>query len=157
MHGKSRFEDRALNWEDRLFRNVSRLDPSDERFPEISAKKFLTVLQGTPQAPSTWLDPREIETTKAYSIPSQPVVEPVEKLVPAPPPVAVAAPPPIQAPVQTPGQEPVLRNTPARQRQMIGGGEPKPPVPVLDPWASKQPLSPNDNLVKPGARIKFGS
>jgi hypothetical protein len=38
---------------------------------------------------------------------------------------------------------------------MIGGAEQKPLPPVLDPWQPKQPLKPDDILVKPGGRIKL--
>ncbi len=59
QYGKSRFDQRALNWESRLFLNVPRMDPSDERFSTIAGKRFLTVAGVQPQVQSAWLDPRE--------------------------------------------------------------------------------------------------
>lgn len=163
-HGKSRFEDRALNWENRLFNQVSKLDPSDERFKEIASKRFLPIAPSQASAPSAWMDPRDIEPSKEILIPAPaPAI-----LVPEPAPPVVLAPtppPPVVVPAQevprapapaAPPAEPVLRNTPAQQRQMIGGGDAKAPQPVLDPWQPKQPLRPDDNLVQPGARIKLG-
>src|SRR5690349_2638847 len=74
LHGKSRFEARTNTWEDRLFNHVPKLDPKDERYKDITAKHFLNIAPGSPGAASSWLDPREIETTKTISIPSPTVV-----------------------------------------------------------------------------------
>lgn len=157
QHGKSRFEQRALNWESRLFLNVPRMDPNDERFPSIAGKRFVTVDGVRPTVSSAWIDPREDRPVQVQ-VPvqiqaSEP--EPLE-LVPVAPPPAPQQPPPVpvaENPVPT-GQP---RNTEARPRQMIGGVEPKPVAPVLDPWqpTHTQPLRPGETLVKPGARIKF--
>src|SRR6185369_4672023 len=78
-HGKSKFEVRAQNWESTLFTNVSKLDPNDDRFKEIVGKKFLSVLPTVKGAPSAWMDPREVEPTRAISIPSVSTVQPVLK------------------------------------------------------------------------------
>jgi hypothetical protein len=170
LHGKSRFEVRALTWQDTLFNNVPRLDPKDPRFQEIASKRFLPVAPPQMGTSSAWMDPRDVEPSREISIPSSavPVASaPPPPLVTAPTPSPQAvemvlepqavqpAPTPSPAPPAAPA-EPVIRNTPARPRQMIGGGDPKPASPVLDPWQPKQPLRPDEVLVKPGGRIKLG-
>ena len=160
LHGKSRFEHRIQNWEGALFTNVVTLDPKDDRYKDISAKRFLPVDPGQANAPSAWLDPREIEPAREIVIPAaQPLVvknpEPSPQVAPIVPKAEESAP---QAPAAAPPQpppDPVIRNTAVKPRQMIGGAEQKPPPPVLDPWQPKQPLKPDDVLVKPGGRIKL--
>lgn len=156
QHGKSRFEQRALNWESRLFLNVPRMDSSDERFQTIAGKRFLSVAGVQPQVQSAWLDPREDRPVQ--------VQVPVQLEAPEPAPLELvpiekpAPPPAIEKVAENPVPTGEIRNTPARPRQMIGGAEPKPSVPVLDPWQATrpQPLRPGETLVQPGARIKFG-
>src|SRR4051812_12875985 len=129
QHGKSRFDTRVMTWEDRLFTHVSRMDPSDERFKNITAQKFLLVDPGTPKAPSAWVDPKDLEPTRTISIPApEPTHAPV---VVAP----VSSPAPVVPPPPTTTQLPM--NTPNRPRQMVGAAEQKPTAPVLDPWQPK--------------------
>lgn len=148
LHGLSKFEDRVLNWEKRLFVNIPRMDSGDPRFKDLSAKKFLEVVQGPAGRPSEWLDPKDVETKRTISIPEPPKLEE--------PPKPAAPPPQTPAPVFVPEIHQVPRNTPNRPRQMIGGADPKPSPPVLDPWQPKQELQPGEKLIQPGARIKFG-
>lgn len=158
QHGKSRFDSRVTTWEDKLFLNVDRMDPSDERFQNITAHKFLSVDPGNARTQSAWMDPKDLEPTKTISIP-EPAPEPPPVVVEAAP--DPAPPPKLEEPVApaAPLGDAVLMNTPNRPRQMIGGAEQKPSSPVLDPWASKQPqpLKPGERLVERGARIRFGN
>jgi len=173
--GKSKFEDRVIHWEERLFLNPAKLDPSDPRFSLISAKNFLTIAPGTPGAPtSEWVDPRHTRTEPLMvQVPA--IVQPV----PAPytPPVVVEAPkaapevvvvtptevPAIVAPVtpavvqKAPIASPVLQNTTVKPQQMIDGGPRSSQTSVLDPWAPKPSLSNSgERIVEPGAKIKLG-
>lgn len=177
LHGKSKFEARAQNWESLLFTNVSKLDPNDDRFKEISTKKFLNVLPTLSGAKSAWMDPRDVDSAREYSIPArapappalflppEPEIElpPLPEIVPVTRAVELPTPPvePVEKPTVAPPApgtpDPVLRNTPARSKQMIGGGEQNAPSPVLDPWQPKQGLKPGETLVKPGSRFRFGS
>jgi hypothetical protein len=151
QHGKSRFEERVASWQDRLFLNVPRMPTTDERFRGITAQKFLTVDPGTPRTQAVWADPKDLEPPRTISIPTPPP-EPVPEPAPEPPPPS----PPPPAPQPSPEVPQQILNTPVRSRQMIGGVESKPTVPVLDPWQPKQPLKPGEHLVEPGARIRFG-
>lgn len=164
--GKTKFEERVANWEDRLFLNPDRMDPSDERFQGITAKKFLTVLPSSPhEIRSDWIDPRT--AVEPAPRPPEPVklASPTPKFVPPKPEPPPASPAPVQAEAQptepTPAtpraNPPVLANTPNRPKQMIGGASPN-PKPVLDPWQSNKPppANPGEQAVKPGSRIKFG-
>ncbi len=159
LHGKSRFEHRIANWEKLLFTEVPTLDPSDARFREIAAKRFLPIAPVQANAPSAWLDPRDIEPSKEYSIPAPPP-EPVP-LPSAPPLPPTPSPAPVEKKTEplslpsAPRPEPVIRNTAVKPRQMIGGAEQKAPPPVLDPWQPKQPLKPGEVLIQPGGRIKL--
>lgn len=155
QHGKSRFEQRALNWESRLFLNVPRMDPTDERFSTISGKRFVSVEGSRPAVSSAWIDPREDRPVQVQ-VPVQAEPEPLELVPVAPKEAAPPSPQPVQVTENpTPAGQP--RNTAPRPRQMIGGAEPKPAAPVLDPWqpTRTQPLRPGETLVQPGARIKF--
>lgn len=167
QHGKSKFEDRVANWHERLFAHPNRLDPTDPRFKDLASKKFLPILPGSPSGPSAWMDPREIESQKV-TVPVAQALRTSEKTTneivtrytevlqraPEPMPPEPPSPPPTANPPTYPQLQ---QNTPSLPRQMIGGGDPKPPSPVLDPWQPMQPLKPGERLVKPGARIKLGS
>jgi len=146
--GKSRFEARISTWEDRLFNNVAKMDPSDERYKEISAQSFVSISANPRGATASWVDPRDIETTKVISIPApQPTVVPVPVFVPPEPPK------PIVLPMASVGR---LVNTPTKSGQIIGEGPQKASSPVSDPWRTAPPLKPGDVVVKPGAKIKLG-
>lgn len=157
LHGKSRFEHRIENWEKQLFTEVSRLDPTDSRFAEIAAKRFLPVAPAQANVPSAWLDPRDMEPPKEYSIPSPvaPTVPTYAHLASASQPSAEDKPPQAPSPLPEPPSEPMIRNTAVKPRQMIGEAVQNPPRPVLDPWQPKQPLKPGEVLIPPGGRIKL--
>lgn len=185
INGTSKFENRVQNWEQEKFISPARLDPSDPRYVEIAAKRFLNVMPSTPGRNSSWDDPRDISTSSVsvpealITLPSLPVIELPETPPPAPVVVAPTPPPPpppapvaqvVPEPVAVP--EPVVvqpqekqvvtppkgqpRNTPNRSRQMVGGGDQKGASPVLDPWQPQEALKPGETLVKPGAKIKLG-
>jgi|SRR6478735_6965345 len=154
QHGTTKFDDRVLHWEERLFLNPAKLEPSDPRYQEIASKRFLTVVPGTPSAPGEWLDPR-------VDRPEPKMVQvPVQLTPPAFAPQAAlpqeVAPTPTPTP-QIPSNPSVVRNTPARPQQMIGEAPQTMPSSVSDPWAQKSvPASPGDQVVKPGVKIKLG-
>lgn len=157
QYGKSNFDSRVTNWEDRLFTNVLRLDPSDPRYQTVTAPKFLEIPIGHAHVQSAWLDPREIETPVLVTVPQQivlPVQEPVkepEVLVEAPK-EPEKRPDPVQSKPSEVGRP---LNTPNVPRQMLGGGAVQSAAPVLDPWQPKQGLRPGEVAVQPGAKIRF--
>lgn len=143
QHGKSLFEARTSDWEERLFLNVIRMDPSDPRFKTLSAKNFQSVDVGrVPEVGrSEWRDPLEFDK-------SQEVGQEI---------VSVPEPKPEQKTEEPPRSEtPLPLNTPVKSGQMIGGRPPQPSSPVSDPWAAKPAAAAGDNVVKPGAKIKLG-
>jgi len=169
--GKSKFEDRVIHWEDRLFLNPAKLDPTDPRFSLISAKNFLTIAPGTPGSPtSDWIDPRQ---TRAEPVMVQVPVTVMPVPTPYTPPVVVVeapkaaeveaqaptvlAPEPVVVVQKAPVTLPALQNTVVRPQQMIDGGLRSSQTSVLDPWAPKPSLSPSgERVVTPGAKIKLG-
>lgn len=152
-YSNSKFESRVSNWYDRLFINVPRMAPDDERFKQIAGQRFLLIdPAGIPSAPSQgWVDPRNLGTT-AVQVPVQ-IEAPRQK------PPAVIEEPPSEALSTVAAREPAnldlgLVNTPVKQGQMIGGrAAPSPewrtPVAVPSP--------PNAQVVKTGAKIRIGS
>lgn len=153
--GKTRFDARVSTWEQRLFTNVAKMDPADERFSKISAQRFLSLATSPPGEASAWVDPRNLESTKAFSIP---LPEPSQvRVEPSPMVMAVPTEPQVVSP---PIPATRLINTPTRSGQMIGGASVQPAVPVSDPWQSPkstQASKPGEIIVKPGAKIKLGS
>lgn len=152
--GKSRFEQRVSTWEERLFTNVVRMNQKDERFSRISAQNFVSLRTSSSGDASSWVDPRSLESSKAFSIPSQELLQPA---IEAPVPESAPNPRSLESPVESPALG--LVNTPNRSGQMIGGDTQKPSSLVSDPWQSikpTQPLRPGEVIVKPGAKIKLG-
>lgn len=176
----SRFEDRVVNWHERLFEKIPRMAQNDPRFLTIARQGFATIDVGpTPELRSTssWHDPRDLMQPAVAPTPPPPpapppvrfvaepapppappvVVEPAQAPEPAPAPVAVAATPPTPAPVPAPRTRAPL-NTPAQTSQMIQRPLSAPAVPpVVDPWsAPSKPTNPNEVVVPRGAKIKVG-
>ena len=162
LYGQSRFDLRVNTWEDRLFKNVPKMDSQDPRFQPIAGKKFLTIDTGrTPEVrTSSWADPRDLQDEPANR-PTPPVTPQGMPMVP----VAVMdlTPSPTESPLQeapqaqprSPGRVPthlLLSNTLSRQGQMIGG-QPEAAAP-RDPWATPEP--PKDPVVPVGSRVKMG-
>ena len=127
-HGKSKFDQRVTNWEERLFLNPARMDQEDSRFAAISGQKFLS-LEGiqTSGSQSEWIDPNEVEKPSAIIVPKA---------------------------VEQPKRQLPMMNTPFQNGAMIGGKGPPQKGPLTDPWAAPEPAK--DPIVKPGTRIKLG-
>lgn len=167
--GSTKFDQRVGSWYERLFENVPRMDPSDPRFGQIAAQKF--VLFNEPLTVRSWVDPRDIaEPAPRVAAPAPPLPAPVQVQQPAqvqeapPPPapeVASEQPAPPQeapAPAGRLPQHLVLSNTPLQQGQML-----KPPAGVVQkPAAASWDAAPASTdtegvtVVKTGARVKIG-
>ncbi len=150
--GKSRLEQRVQDWEEKLFVNPSRLEPSDLRFAGICAKRFLHV-QPSIELRGSWIDPKDLgenqsSTMKAAVIPSP-------SPVPLPPDADRPASEPPGPPDTDPDPAPPVHemgNTAFRHGQMLATA-PKAPTafPVYNP-----PQQHAAKVVKPGARIRMG-
>ena len=144
--GSSKFEQRVITWEDRLFKQVPKMHIQDPRYEKIRAQKFRMVDTGAPlEVGGSWVDPLDLD--EGTSPPE-----------PAEPPTPVPTPPPTPAP--TPKLKSAgLVNTPSIPKRMIAGA-PVSPTTVSkvtpDPWAPKQ-KSAGEKIVAPGARVRFGS
>jgi len=175
--GKSKFEQRTVAWEDRLFNEVPQLDPEDPRVEAIQAKRFLEASpKGPHEAQSSWDDPRDLTESSEPSEPPE-VTEPPEvaafsqiaashirqnledeQLARLTDPVEQA---PLPEPVETTPEVPaqVLGNTPKQPGQMIGGKkiDKRATSPVLDPWEPKKTSTDDDaEVIQPGARVRMG-
>lgn len=126
LFGKSRFDQRVHNWEERLFTNIPRMDPSDPRFVGISGQRFVSVQTSPPGVKSDWVDPRDVKETASIVVP------------------AAVAPSRSRA-------LPVL-NTPFQNGTMLPGAPTT--TPVADAWAA--PEAPKERVLKPGSKIKLG-
>jgi hypothetical protein len=155
--GKSRFEQRVSTWEDRFFKNPPRMDPSDPRFEEFQARRFLEFNPDNfgpiPEIGhrSAWVDPKDVVQEPVVTEPEPKAVDQAPPPLPAP---TVEPAPPAPAPAQA-----ALVNTPFKQGTMLGGRQaPKTtPAPVYDPWAGPAPSqSSGDKIVKPGAKVRLG-
>jgi hypothetical protein len=164
MHGKSKFDQRTLTWEDRLFLKVPRMEKDDPRYLPIVGQDFKTVdVSRTtvhfPNAAPRWNDPRELpkesEVPEALeepkpSISSPDPLPPFEK-------VETSLAPPSPAGVKNLPRHLLLMNAPS-QPTMLPGALPAQQQAFADPWlvpASKE--DPSAPIVKKGARIKFGA
>jgi hypothetical protein len=182
-HGKTRFDQRTLTWEERLFTQVPRMSPQDPRYLQITRQAFHTIDVGpTPEVrTSAWHDPRDLGAEPApthfvapapppqavvpapVALPAAPVVtRPVMPRAPAAElkaqPVLPTPAPPAARPAQ-PAQPIVPLNTPAQKGRMLHGAPP--PQPAPDPWGG--PLKPavpsapgRDVIVTPGAKVRLG-
>ena len=94
IKGKSRFEARVSTWQERLFTNVPRLDASDPRYADISAKLFIET-------------PSRAQEVRGWDEPAPPQAElsPAPVIVAAPDPNPVVANPSINSqPARAPNQ-----------------------------------------------------
>lgn len=157
QHGKSRFEARIGNWEQRLFTSIPRMPESDPRYITLHTKKFVDIDPGRipeiGRAPAAWIDPRDLDVApESPQSSGQPKNREPEPEAPAP--LASVAPEAQEEPRPAPTAVPKLMNTPVQQGRMIGGSKPAPP---RDPWEVKAPTETTGiKVVKPGARIKIG-
>jgi hypothetical protein len=169
--GDSKFEDRVSNWYERLFSEVPRMLPNDERFGSIAGQKFLLIDPARPAQPANWVDPRDLEVTRV-TVPSpapvakapvtpEPIVTPEPEPEPAPtvepPPVAEATPLPTEPKTPTAPARPDLAftNTPAKPGQMIGNRQ----KPTPSEWPASPPVEapPDALIVKTGAKVRIGA
>jgi hypothetical protein len=160
LHGKSQFEARVTEWEDRLFKHVPRMDEGDPRYAMISAQKFLDIdTSRPPEVGGSWVDPRDLEQPLPweYEISSTKQVEAqtvadIEEQGSAP--VEIR-----EVHVRSPRMAPM--NTPNRPGQMVGGKkvDKRPTVSVSDPWKAPKPAKPTEGptgrVVPPGAKIRL--
>lgn len=164
--GLTRFDVRTRTWEDRLFINPPRMDPSDPRFALLNRPHFLSVDVGPTPELRSWVDPASqtapVEAPVVVKKDEPPVLTAV---LTDPPPVAqetaAPAPVPTPAPVQRPTEaDPNLAvlsmQTPNQTGAMIVGvrsANPPPSATPKDPWAAPTPA---ENVVPVGGRVKLG-
>lgn len=174
LSGSSLFEQRAKNWRERLFDAPATMSPDDPRFTTIASRKFLDIpTSGQAGAPSSWVDPRDLEPTHL------PVVQ-----EPAPAPKAAKTPrkttpkkAPKQKVVETSDSEPsgivevsteaspapkktspgTPLNTPFQSGTMVGSPS-APKSPSTDSWAvtPQAPVGPGVTVLTPGSKFRFG-
>ena len=148
--GKSKFDVRVSTWEETLFLNPPRMPIEDPRYPTISAQKFVTIDVGRTPEVQGWVDPRELEEPQALppltDLTSQ---ASSDGLVVTPQNYTAS-----QPSRSTSSRQPLV-NTPDQSGKML----PVPPsvsISKRDPWAAPAPPNPADQVVSPGATIKFG-
>lgn len=167
QYGKSHFEDRVMNWHDRMFKNPPRMSPDDPRFEKLSAQKFvmvepaIVVLSGRGVKSSSDWGGTPVSTPApviSTPVPAQPA--PVSTIVPVSTPVPAEVVAPTEKPLEPkPEPKPGLAqpratlNTPVKPAQMIPNAPP--PTPASG-WESPPPRQSGAPVVKPGAKIKFG-
>jgi hypothetical protein len=183
LSGTSLFDQRVQNWEDRLFKNPSRLPQDDPRFSQITAQKFVDVaashgvhlpILGRTQVPSqSWVDPRELVQPEAAPPAATPPAT-VQRKEPEPEPepepevqVAVkeepvSSPPetfsePTPPPKRDLGPERLPANTSFQGGVMIGSGS-KQVAPSQDAWNAPipTPVEKEVTVLKPGQKFRFG-
>jgi len=168
--GASKFEGRISTWYERLFSEVPRMAPDDERFGRISGQKFLLIDAAKPNMASAWIDPRDLEASNRVVVPAparapEPPVptEPVASTEPPPAPVPEPPPPVPAAAVADEPKAPTapaspglaFANTPVKQGQMLGNR----PKPTASEWVTPPPVEslPDATVVKTGAKIRIGA
>ena len=180
LHGTSKFDQRVSTWVERLVTKVPRMDPADPRIPQIQGKQFkmFTPSLSVGQAPSAWLDPKDVKEPSASSV-EEPAPAAEEEQVPPLPPVFVRPPEPALVPEEVPSPPTIspqiaekseqtgmplalmVMNTPTQSGRMLAGSPAQtPPSPPKDPWEAP-PTSPKpadgEVVVKKGATVRLGS
>lgn len=184
--GESLFEKRTATWEDRLFKNPSKLPLEDPRHREIAAQRFTDIAasQGShlpvlgraqiPSQQSSWLDPREIQQPEPTPpSPVQTKVKPEPE--PEPEPEKTEESKKVDT---TPNPEHVENtadsgekdlsqrrvvkgapvNTPFQPGAMVGSESQSTTTPPKDAWDAPQTsLEPGVKVLKPGGKFRFGS
>lgn len=179
LAGKSLFEARVHTWEDRLFKNPPKMDPSDPRFARISAQEFPDIqpspyfipnIGESPRQQSDWVDLRDLqahqvekkpEPKKAPPPPTQksPESEPevAEKELQNPEHEPVDSEPEVaQAKPKSPMPTARRLQTSFQQGTMLEGATAPQPKAPKDPWAAPVATEDGAPVVKPGAKIRFG-
>lgn len=161
QYGKSKFEIRVNSWEDRLFKKTPRMDEADPRFEIIRSKKFVEIdPRPAPEVgQGAWVDPRDLDDNpKAKALAEfDAVARDVGELETT---VLATSEPKLDDPAPEPKPQKAVApmNTPNRPGQMVGGREKPEAKPAqADPWEpKKEPAPSKEQVVKPGARIRFG-
>jgi hypothetical protein len=118
------------------------MSPEDPRFKTFQEKKFLQVDTGRVHEIRDWVDPRDLQ-------------EPNPDPTPAPA-SSMNLRPTMSGEVPPERFVQEAQNTPNRRGQILSGKKSAPsnPKSVSDPWEVKKP--PEGQVVKPGAKIRFG-
>lgn len=158
--GKSRFDQRVSNWEERLFTNPSKMEEKDPRYLPMANKPFKMIAGPVPNISSSWVDPRDIPSEEV-------VLKPAAEPFPLPVPIrnavstekeesaSVSAPPPSPPVRGTPKN--LLINTPNQAGRMLSTQPPVTKPAPKDPWAIAAPKEESTEIVvKPGTKIKVG-
>lgn len=127
--GKGLFDARVRTWEERLFKNPSKLPETDPRFSIISAKAFQEVPVGQPYVVRGW----DVEPSAPLITLPVPEGQRTEVLPPDMPLVGQQVQPLLQKPVPSAP----LGNTPNQRGQMVRGS--------------------NETIVQPGGRFRIKS
>jgi len=147
MAGKSLFDKRTQTWESRLFLDVPRMDPLDERYQGIKAKRFVGAPapeERMPELGAQWIDPLQ-EGEEDEEAPPDTQREPLVEL-----PLDDAMDPTDPAP--PPDQFQPIMN----QGRVLAGAPTKPAQ--TDPWEPKKKPAPTNEVVIPsGAQVRLGS
>ncbi len=156
----SKFDQRTATWEDRLFTNIPRLDPSDPRYVPISSQKFLTLdTSRTPEIRGAWFDPLAVTEPAAPEtprIPAPAAIEPAtESSTPAPENPSPETPPKTTPSGRLPSRM-ILANAQDQSGKMLEAStEAAPQTASRDPWATPE-RGPAENVIRPGGVVKLG-
>jgi len=168
QHGKSRFDARVADWESRLFIEVPRMDPSDPRYGEVNAKRFVSLDTTAVPEVRSWVDPRELkepppppeeqtyklsETTLARA---QAIVDIDERGTVEAPVHTVPDLPASPEPPARPVPQAALMNTPHQSKQMVGKPGVSVAAPAADAWELKKATTDGLQVVPRGAKIRLG-
>lgn len=166
--GTSKFEQRVLNWEDKLFKNPPLLAPDDPRFPQITAQRFITIDPGrVPEIRSDWVDPRDLKEPEPPPVlPADPPKNPkLDSSASVVPPTLEDAPP--QTPLPSPSNGSISQrsgttrsligaNAPDQSGKILRGAPESPTNAGADPWAIPAPAPSTEEVIQPGTTIKMG-
>jgi hypothetical protein len=165
QHGKSQFEARVATWEERLFDQVPRMDPSDPRYQVLSAKKFITLDMGPVPEVRGWIDPLNLKEPPEVPPPPEPRIYEVPETtriraqtivdLDEQGPVRAQEEPPALEPLRAAPQTSVL-NTPAVRGQMVGKKAGQAVAPASDPWEPAKSTTDGLKVVPKGAKIRLG-
>lgn len=153
----SKFDHRVATWEERLFTNVPKLDPSDPRYVPISAQKFLTLdTSRTPEIRSAWFDPLAVSepAPEVPTAPEAPALVPISATsTPEPP---LPEPPSKASPAGRLPSRMILANAQDQSGKVLESlaGQAPPQAP-RDAWATPE-KNPAEKVIRPGGTVKLG-
>lgn len=162
-HGTSKFDQRTQSWKERLFTDVSRMDPSDQRYQGIAGQGFELINPEpvTPGGDSAWVDPRDLSKTKVQvAVPSgfTLTAEPPKEAPQVEVPEARVQPSQVSKEPENLPREVLLMNSPDQSGRVLPGAPATNKVaqPKKDPWAVPESVNPDEKIVERGATIRFG-